>query len=64
MDYLVNPTEILKTRSKEFALRRLDPKRVEAEKTKWQLINIAVPVILIILSGLVYQYIRRTLYAK
>ena len=64
MDYLVNPTDILKTRSKEFTLRLLDPKRVEAQKTRWQLINIVLPIILVILFGLIYQQARRYRFAK
>ncbi|MFL5808760.1 MAG: gliding motility-associated ABC transporter substrate-binding protein GldG, partial [Flavisolibacter sp.] len=59
MDYLVNPTDILQTRAKEFTLRLLDPKRTEAEKSKWQLINIALPVLLVILFGFFYQQLRR-----
>jgi ABC-2 type transport system permease protein len=59
LDYLVNPTDILKTRSKQFALRLLDPKRANEEKTQWQLVNIALPIILIIIFGVIYQQFRR-----
>lgn len=64
MDYLVNPTDILQTRSKEFRLRRLDPKRVSEQKTKWQLINIVVPILLVMIIGLIYQQIRRYQFAR
>ncbi len=64
LDYLVNPTDILQTRAKEFMLRRLDPKKVEAEKTKWQLINIAVPILLVLFFGWIYQQVRRYRYAR
>jgi gliding-associated putative ABC transporter substrate-binding component GldG len=63
MDYLVNPSDILQTRSKEFTLRLLDPKKAVDEKTKWQLINIALPIILIVLFGLLYQQMRRQKFA-
>jgi ABC-2 type transport system permease protein len=63
LDYLVNPTDILKTRSKQFTLRLLDPKRTSEEKTKWQLVNIALPIILIIIFGIIYQQIRRYRFA-
>lgn len=59
IDYLVNPTDILQTRSKEFTLRLLDPKRTEAEKTKWQAINIIVPILLVMFFGFIYQQFRR-----
>ena len=59
MDYLVNPSNILQTREKEFSLRLLDPKKTVQEKTKWQLINIALPILLMIIFGLIYQQVRR-----
>jgi ABC-2 type transport system permease protein len=59
LDYLTNPQNTLELRAKEFTLRRLNTKQVEAEKTKWQLINIALPIILIIIFGVIYQQFRR-----
>jgi ABC-2 type transport system permease protein len=64
LDYLVNPSDILQTRSKEFTLRLLDPKRVKQETLKWQLINIVVPILAIILFGLAYQQYRRKKYTS
>jgi ABC-type uncharacterized transport system involved in gliding motility auxiliary subunit len=63
LDYLVNPTDILKTRSKQFTLRLLDPKKTSEERAKWQLINIALPIILIIIFGIIYQQFRRYRFA-
>jgi gliding-associated putative ABC transporter substrate-binding component GldG len=59
LEHLVNPTNILQTRGKEYVLRYLDPKKVETEKGKWSLINIILPVFLVILAGVLYQRIRR-----
>jgi ABC-type uncharacterized transport system involved in gliding motility auxiliary subunit len=63
LEYLVNPTNILQTRSKEYTLRLLDPRRVQEKRTTWQLINIALPVLLIVLFGFVYQQLRKRKYA-
>lgn len=63
IEYLVNPTDILQTRSKEYTLRVLDPKKTEEKRFMWQLINIALPILLIILFGVIYQKIRRRKYA-
>ncbi|RYY38637.1 MAG: gliding motility-associated ABC transporter substrate-binding protein GldG [Chitinophagaceae bacterium] len=63
LEYLVNPSDILQTRSKEFTLRLLDPRRTKDGKTTWQAINIVVPVLLLILFGVAYQQIRRRRYA-
>ena len=63
IEYLVSPSEILKTRAKDYTLRLLDPLKVKGGKTLWQIINIAVPILLIILFGLAYQQIRKRKYA-
>jgi ABC-2 type transport system permease protein len=61
-EYLVNPSHILDTRSKDFTLRMLDPSRVEDQRTTWQFINIGLPLILVILFGYLYQFVRRRSY--
>lgn len=60
MDYLVNPTDILQTRSKEYTLRLLDPIKVTAQRSQWQVINIVLPILVMIIFGSIYQQIRKT----
>jgi ABC-2 type transport system permease protein len=64
LDYLVDPSGILETRAKDFTLRLLDPKKVEDNRTFWQFINIILPLLLVILSGGIYQALRRRKYSK
>lgn len=64
LEYLVNPSDILQTRAKEFSLRLLNPRKVKAEKTTWQLINVALPIGLIILFGWAYQQWRKRKYGR
>ncbi|MGZ3837690.1 MAG: gliding motility-associated ABC transporter substrate-binding protein GldG [Flavisolibacter sp.] len=59
LEYLTSKSNIIATRNKEIVLRLLDNKKVEAEKTKWQFINIALPILLVVLFGFLYQQIRR-----
>jgi len=63
IEYLVNPSDILETRAKDYTLRLLDPIKVKEGKTLWQFINIATPVLLVILFGFIYQQIRKRKYA-
>ncbi len=63
LEYLVNPSNILQARSKEFTLRLLDPRQVNEKRANWQLINIALPILIIILLGIIYQQIRKRKYA-
>ncbi len=64
LEYLTNKSTIIQTRNKEIVLRLLDPKKTEAEKTKWGLINIVLPVLLIIIFGVIYQRVRRHRFAS
>lgn len=63
IEYLTNPTGILSARSKTFVLRLLDPAKTEDEKTKWQIINVGVPVALILIFAFIYQALRNRKYA-
>ncbi len=62
LDYCVNPSGILEARSKDYSLRLLDPEKTEDERSFWQLINIASPLLVIIICGLIFQYIRKRKY--
>lgn len=62
VEYLVNPSGILDARSKDFTLRLLDPKKIESGKNFWQIINIGLPVLLVLLFGFVFQFLRKRKY--
>jgi ABC-2 type transport system permease protein len=64
LEYLVNKPGIMETRNKEIVLRLLDSRKVKEQKTKWQLINIALPIFLIIVFGSLYQQLRKRKYAS
>lgn len=64
LEYLTSSANIIGTRNKEIVLRLLDSKKVEAEKGKWQLVNIALPIVLVILFGVVYQRMRKYRFAS
>lgn len=62
IEYLVNPTDILQTRAKEYSLRLLDPRKVDEQKTTWQMVNLVLPVLLMIFAGWIYQAVRKRRY--
>jgi ABC-2 type transport system permease protein len=64
MNYLVDDYGLMKLRSREMKLRLLDRQRIKAEKTKWQIINIAGPVAIVVLAGMIYGFFRRRKYTK
>jgi gliding-associated putative ABC transporter substrate-binding component GldG len=62
VEYMVNPSRILETRSKDYTLRLLDPTKVEAGRSAWQFINIGLPILLVIAGGYIYQLLRKRRY--
>ncbi len=59
VEYLASPGSPLESRSKDLRLRLLDADRVEAERTKWQVVNVAVPVGLLAVFASAYLFFRR-----
>jgi ABC-2 type transport system permease protein len=52
----------MELRSRELKLRLLNTQMIKSEKLRWQLINIIGPVLVVVLSGLLYSYFRRKKY--
>ena len=64
IQYLADDQGILETRNKEVKLRLLNTVKVEDEKLKWQLINMLLPVVLIVLFGIGFNAYRKRKYAQ
>lgn len=63
MDYLINQNGLSEAKAKDYMLRLLDTKKVKEEKNYWQVINIVVPVLLVILFAIVFQWNRKRKYS-
>ena len=63
MDYLINQNGLSEAKAKDYTLRLLDTKKVKEEKNYWQVINIVVPVLLVILFAIVFQWNRKRKYS-
>ena len=64
IDYLTSTSNIFQSRNKDFTLRLLDKKKVADQKSTWQFINTVIPIAIIILFGLVYQWRRKNLFGS
>ncbi|WP_339709461.1 gliding motility-associated ABC transporter substrate-binding protein GldG [uncultured Kriegella sp.] len=62
LNYLLDDSGLINIRNKTVNIPMLDVKKIEEQKTKWQLINIGIPVVLILILGLVFSYIRKKKY--
>jgi ABC-2 type transport system permease protein len=63
INYLCDDMSLTSIRSRSLEIRLLDRKKAEAERTKWQIINVGIPIVLIIVFGFLNAYLRRKRYA-
>lgn len=64
MNYLLDDEGLLQLRSREVKLRLLDMKKVSLQKTKWQIYNVLLPPLIILLFSLIQYYLRKRKYAS
>lgn len=64
LEYLTVRSGIMQARNREVELRLLDSRKVQEQKTTWQLVTILLPIILVVIVGAVYQQVRRGKYGK
>jgi ABC-2 type transport system permease protein len=62
LEYLINSSGLAEAKAKDYTLRLLDSKKVTAQKTTWQLITIVLPIFLIILFAIVFQWLHKKRY--
>jgi ABC-2 type transport system permease protein len=63
VNYLLNDDGLINIRAKDVSIAFLDPQKVSSQKTKWQFITIALPLLLLTLFGFVFNYIRKHKYS-
>jgi membrane-anchored protein YejM (alkaline phosphatase superfamily) len=59
----VSDKQLFESRNKTVVLRLLDKEKVKAQKVVWQLLNAALPVLLVILVGILFQTWRKKQYS-
>lgn len=62
--YLLDEQGLINTRSKEIALRPLDEIRIKEEKTYWQVLNICLPILVVLIFWAIRHYWRLRKYGK
>ena len=63
LNYLLDDDGLIAIRSKEVKIALLDKEKAFSERTKWQLINILLPLVLLGIFGFANYYIRKRKYA-
>ena len=64
VNYLVGDEGLMASRSRNIKLRKLDVMKVKEESLKYQIINVALPVVILAVAGIVIIVARRRKYRK
>ena len=63
-DYLTDDSGIIKLRNKEIKIRLLDRARIRTEKTFWQVLNVGLPLLILLIFGFAHRYLRMNKYGR
>jgi len=63
-DFLLDDTGLINVRSRELKIRLLDNNKIQSDRVIWQIVNTGLPVVLILIAGLLYSWVRRKKHTK
>src|SRR6185369_6577522 len=62
--YLTDEGGLINARNKEVKIRPLDKEKIKNERTFWQVINIGLPLLALLVFGIARTYFRRVKYSR
>ena len=62
--YLVEENGLIKARNKEIKVRPLDKEKIRNERSFWQVINLVLPIVALVIFGIVRAYWRKVKYTR
>ncbi|MCR5454845.1 MAG: gliding motility-associated ABC transporter substrate-binding protein GldG [Bacteroidales bacterium] len=64
VNYLTGNGDLLTIRLKEMKVRILDKQRAQSERSRWAVINVVVPLLIIAVAGVAIYLVRKRKYTK
>lgn len=64
IDYLTDESGFIQVRGKEIKLRLLNKDKVKKKRLFYQTINVGLPILVLVLFGLLYSWMRKRKYAR
>lgn len=64
VNYLLDDSGLIEIRSKEIKISFLNVEKVVANKALWQVINILIPLLILVIFGFLFSFIRKKKYRK
>jgi gliding-associated putative ABC transporter substrate-binding component GldG len=62
--YLTDENGLIHVRSKQVKIRPLDKEKIKTDRTFWQVINLVLPIVALLIFGITRSYLRKMKYAK
>ena len=64
VDYLIDDSGLMQARTKKVELRPLDKEIIKKDRSKWQLINLLIPIVIVLIFGILYNMKRKRDYTR
>lgn len=64
IESLLGTEDLIPLRSKSITQRPLNPTKIKADKRYWQMLNVVMPVLVVLIFGMFYFMYRKRKYAK
>lgn len=64
VNYLLDDSGLINIRSKEVSVAFMDSQKIVEQRTRWQLLNIVVPVVFLLIGGGLFQWYRKRKYTR
>lgn len=62
--YMLDDYGLMNLRSKQLQLQFLDKEKAYSERSYWQLINVFLPLLILVIFGLIFRFVRHRRYAS
>ena len=63
VDYLLDDSGLIQLRNKNLKINLLDKQKAYKERTFWQFLNVILPLVLLFIFGMVFNYLRKRKYS-
>jgi len=64
VNFLLGDENLINVRSRSVKLRQLDDEKILANREKWQILNIGLPIVLTLIAGILQWVFRRKRFSK
>jgi ABC-2 type transport system permease protein len=62
--HLTSENGLIQARTKQVKIRPLDKQKIQSERLKWQMINLVLPIVLLVIYGISRYYWRKRKFAR